>query len=381
MQTRVLAALICSTIAVPAMAQSSVTLYGLIDEGLNYTSNIQGHKAYQLQSGTMQGSRFGLRGSEDLGGGLKAIFQLENGFNASTGKLGQGGLMFGRQAWVGLASDQYGSITMGRQYDSVVNYLAQTTANGAWGGSNFSHPYDNDNTDNSFRINNTAKYTSPLIAGFKFGGTYSFSNDTNFANNRAYSAGAQYTVGGLLLAAAFLESNNPSSSAGGAINNGGDENFVGTKLRIFGAGATYTFGLAQVGVSYSNTYVANPTTSGYVGKITPVTGTLSSLRYQNFEINGKYQFTPAFSLGAMYTYTRSDFNATTGKLNPNYQTAGLVADYFVSKRTDVYVNTAYQHVGGDRTGTVLDLAFLPGTDNPSSTQNQLAVRVGLRHKF
>jgi len=368
-------------IAAPAMAQSTVTLYGLIDEGINYTSNIGGSKQVALQSGTVQGSRWGIKGAEDLGGGLKAAFLLENGFNVNNGKLGQGGLMFGRQAWVGIASDRFGTVRLGRQYDSVVDYLADTTANGTWGGAAFSHPYDNDNTDNSFRVNNTVKYVSPEIAGLKFGGTYSFSNDTNFANNRQYSAGAQFATGGLLLAVAYLQADHPSATAGGAITNGGDENFVGSKLRIFGAGATYTFGSANIGVSYSNTYVADPTTSGYVGPITPVTGTLSSVRYQNFEVNGKYQFTPALFVGAMYTYTLSNFNATTGKLKPNYQTVGLMADYSLSKRTDVYIQGAYQHVGGDRTGTVLDYAFVPVTDDVSSNHNQVVARVALRHKF
>jgi predicted porin len=380
-KSHVLVSLIASAVAAPAMAQNTVTLYGVIDEGFDYTNNVSGSKVYELQSGFVQGSRWGLKGSEDLGGGLKAIFQLENGFNLNNGRLGQGGLMFGRQAYVGIQSDSFGTVTLGRQYDSVVDYLGQVTANGNWAGYMFSHPYDNDNTDNSFRVNNTVKYTSPSLAGVQFGGTYSFSNDTNFANNRVYSAGVQYTSGGLLLAAAYLEADNPSATAGGAINNGGDENFLGSKLRIFGVGGSYTFGSANVGIAYTNTYVANPTSSGYVGAITLPTGSLSNLRFQNIEINGKYQFTPAFYLGGMYTYTRTDFNATTGKLKPNYQSVGLMADYSLSKRTDIYTQAVYQHVGGDRTGTVLDFAYVPGADNVSSNRNQAVVRVALRHKF
>ncbi|WP_321793594.1 porin [Burkholderia pyrrocinia] len=381
MKQKILACMIVSAMSAPALAQNSVTLYGVIDEGFDYTNNVAGSKVYELQSGFVQGSRWGLRGSEDLGGGLKAVFQLENGFNVNNGRLGQGGLMFGRQAYVGVTSDRLGTVTLGRQYDSVVDYLAQTTANGNWGGYMFSHPYDNDNTDNTFRVNNTVKYASPNIGGLQFGGTYSFSNDTNFAHNRQFSAGAQYTAGNLLLAAAYLQADHPSASAGGAINNGGDENFVGDKLRIFGAGASYTFGPANVGIAYTNTYVGNPLGSGYVGAIAPIAGTVSSLRFQNIEINGKYQFTPSLFVGAMYMYTRADFNATGGKQHPNYQSVGLMADYFLSRRTDVYVQGAYQHVGGDRTGTVLDFAYVPGADNVSSNRNQVVARVALRHKF
>jgi predicted porin len=371
-----------AALSFPVFAQSTVTLYGVIDEGIDYTNNVGGSKVYELQSGYAQGSRWGLKGTEDLGGGLKTVFQIENGFNVNNGKLGQGGLMFGRQAYVGLAQDTYGTVTLGRQYDSLVDYLAQTTANGNWGGYLFSHPYDNDNTDNTFRVNNTVKYTSPTLAGFQFGGTYSFSNDTNFANNRQYSLGGQYVNGGLLLAASYLQANNPSATSGGAINNGGDENFVAKRLRVYGAGINYTFGGATVGFAYTNTDVTQPLSSGYVGAITPTGGaTLSSLKFDNFEINAKYQFTPAFYVGAEYGYTRTSFDATSGELHPNYQSAGLMADYNLSKRTDLYIQGAYQHAGGDKTGTVLDYAYVPGADAVSSTSSQFVLRAAIRHKF
>jgi predicted porin len=372
----------CLMLSAPAMAQSSVTLYGVIDEGLDFSNNVGGSKVWELQSGYVQGSRWGLKGSEDLGGGVKAIFTLENGFNVNNGRLGQGGLMFGRQAYVGFAANDYGSITLGRQYDSLVDFLAQTTANGNWAGYLFSHPYDNDNTDNTFRVNNTVKYTSPTFAGFQFGATYSFSNDTNFANNRQYSVGAQYTNGGLLIAAAYLQANNPSATANGAINNIADTSFLAQRLRVFGGGVNYTFGPATVGFAYTNTDVTQPLSSGYVGAITPPAGTtISSLRLQNFEVNGKYQFTPSFFVGAMYVYTRGSVGASTGKVHPNFQTGGLMADYFLSKRTDVYLQGAYQHVGGGSTGTVLDVAYVPGAANVSSNENQLVVRAAIRHKF
>ena len=228
-----------------AHAQNSVTLYGVIDEGFDYTNNVNGKKDYELQSGYAQGSRWGLKGAEDLGGGVKAIFTLENGFNVNNGRLGQGGLEFGRQAFVGLSDATYGTVTLGRQYDSVVDFLAQTTANGNWAGYLFAHPYDNDNTDNSFRVNNTVKYTSPTWAGFQFGGMYGFSNVAGgFANNRLMSVGAQYTYGGLLIAAAYLNSDNPSGTANGAIPTT-DQNFLAQRLRIFGAGINYTMAWAM----------------------------------------------------------------------------------------------------------------------------------------
>lgn len=385
--------LVLSTVfAAPALAQNSVTLYGLIDEGVDYTNNVRGSHNYELQSGFVQGSRWGLKGAEELGGGLKAVFQLENGFNVNNGRLAQGGLLFGRQAYVGLASNRYGTLTVGRQYDSVVDFLAQTTANGSWAGYMFSHPFDNDNTDNTFRVNNTVKYLSPDWAGLQFGGTYSFSNSTSFANNRQYSVGGQYANGGLLVAAAFLQATDPSTTAGGAINNGGDTNFVASRLRIFGGGVNYTFGPATAGLVYTNTFVADPTSNGYLNQtvttetIAPITGPLagaavSSIRFQNFEINGKYQLTPALFIGAQYVYTLESYSTTFGGVKPTIHSFGLMADYAISKRTDIYIQGAFQKITGDSTGSSLDQAYIPGAADLSGNSRQVMGRVGIRHKF
>jgi predicted porin len=384
MKKKMIALTVTAAVALPVQAQSSITLYGVLDEGINYTSNAGDKSAYQLESGYAQGSRWGLKGSEDLGSGLKAIFDLENGFDVNSGALGQGGRMFGRQAFVGLTAANYGTVTLGRQYDSVVDYLAQATANGNWGGYLLSHPYDNDNTDNSFRVNNTIKYTSPDFSGLQFGGTYSFSNDTNFANNRQYSLGGQYTNGGLLVTGAYFEANSPGLTANGAIATD-DANFISERLRIFGGGINYTFGAATLGFVYTNTNVGEPSatdTSVYVGAITPPNGgTLTALKFQNFEINGKYQFTPAFFVGVQYVYTAATMDATSGNENPKYHTFGLMADYNLSKRTDFYFQAAYQKVAGDKTDTVLDDAYIPGSAGVSSSSNQFAVRAAIRHKF
>ncbi len=111
----------------------------------------------------------GLKGAEAIGGGIKTIFQLENGFDVDSGRAFQGGLLFGRQAYVGVSSDTLGALTAGRQYDAVVDFLAQNTAGGTWGGYMFAHPYDSDNLINTFRTNNAVKYTSLARGGLKFG--------------------------------------------------------------------------------------------------------------------------------------------------------------------------------------------------------------------
>lgn len=389
MKKIILATAVAAGFCTSAMAQSSVTLYGLVDEGLNFTNNVAGNKLYELQSGYAQGSRWGLKGAEDLGGGLQTVFQLENGFNVNNGRLGEGGLLFGRQAYVGLASNQFGTLTFGRQYDAVVDDLGQLTANGSWAGYLFSHPFDNDNTDNTFRVDNSVKYVSPNVAGFQVEGTYSFSNDTNFANNRTYSLAGQYQQGGLLVAATYLLSDNPSSTAGGAINNAGDENFVASRWQVFGAGINYNIGQATLGFVYSNTNITKPTADGYLASgesILPTTGplaggSLNALKFQNFEFNGRYMVTPALMVGAQYVYTIERYDATTGSVSPKIHNVGLMADYNLSKRTDVYIQGEYQKIAGGETGSSLDRALVLGADDLSSNDHQLVARVGIRHKF
>src|SRR4051812_3304474 len=91
----------------PVYAQSSVTLYGVIDTGVEFVSHASAAGNYVVRMPGISGeypSRWGIQGKEDLGGGLTAIFTLENGFNVRGGDLGQGGRLFGRQAWVGVQS-------------------------------------------------------------------------------------------------------------------------------------------------------------------------------------------------------------------------------------------------------------------------------------
>jgi GBP family porin len=377
--------------ATAAHAQSSVTLYGLIDAGITYTNNQGGHSAWQERSGTVNGSRWGLRGAEDLGGGLKAIFTLENGFNIANGSLAQSGRMFGRQAFVGLASNQYGAVTLGRQYDSVVDYLAPLSITGTqYGGTIAAHPYDNDNLNNSVRFNNTIKYSSVDYAGFKFGGTYSFSNSAEFANNRAYSFGLSYNWGPLKAAAGYLQTNtsmgtgsNPLSSASNAGAQTGEWTFLAGRQRTFGGGLSYTFGPATAGVVYTQTNLSDAAGGGISGTQSgtgsATTGGIAfrgnSARFQNIEGNVRYALTPALSLAGAYTYTRANLG---GGVNPNYNSVSLQSDYALSKRTDVYLQGNWQHISSNSAGIG---AYLNGLGSASTRQDQVAVTAGIRHRF
>lgn len=377
MKKTLLVGALTGAFATMAHAQSSVTLYGLIDAGITYVNNSQGHKLWQETSGAINGSRWGLRGAEDLGGGLKAIFTLENGFNINNGTLGQQGREFGRQAFVGLSSDQFGSVTLGRQYDDVVQYLGPLSLTGTqYGGTFFAHPFDNDNLDNSFRVNNSVHYQSANYAGFKLGAMYGFSNSTGFTNDREYSVGASYSFAGFNVAAAYLQLNNAlnSTTASGAVT---DTPFTAQRQRIWGAGLNYTFGPATAGFVFTQTRLFGATSIAGAGPSSAVpnlTFAPSSLRFNNFELNARYALTPALSLAAEYTFTDGKFNGA----EPKWGTAGLLADYYLSKRTDVYLQGEYQHVMNSGGG--IFNAEINGL-RTSTNSNQVAVTAGLRHRF
>ncbi|WP_109482807.1 porin [Paraburkholderia sp. C35] len=360
-----------------AHAQNSVTLYGLLDTGLTYSSNSGGHSNVQQASGILNGNRWGLRGAEDLGGGLKAIFTLESGFNLSNGNMGQNSRLFGRQAFVGLASNQYGSVTLGRQYDNLVDNLGPLSLNGTqYGGTLASHPYDNDNLNNSFRVSNSVKYQSVNYAGFQAGAMYGFSNEADgFSDNRAYSLGASYTFAGLKVAAAYLQLNGAgSSNSSGAVSS--DATFTASRQRTYGAGVSYAFGPANVGFVFTQTQLANATAIGATaaGKSSAFALNGSGAHFTNFELNGRYAITPAWSLSGAYTYT----DASLEGADPKYHQVTLQTDYSLSKRTDVYAEAAYQHVGS--TGNSGITAHIVGV-SASSTDSQVVGTVGIRHRF
>ncbi|MCG1017721.1 MULTISPECIES: porin [Burkholderiaceae] len=365
-----------------AHAQSSVTLYGLIDAGITYTNSQDGRSNWQETSGSVNGSRWGLRGAEDLGGGLKAIFTLENGFSIGNGGASQGGRLFGRQAFVGLASDQYGAVTLGRQYDSVVDYLGPLALTGTqYGGTQFAHPFDNDNLDNSFRVNNSVKYQSPNFDGFKFGALYGFSNQAgNFANNRAYSVGASYNYGPLNVAAAYLQLNNSTPNTGdlslASFNKGGavSDGITGLagRQRTWGAGLNYAFGPATAGFVFTQTKLNNQ--FGVANSSDSFEGVASSdVRFNNYEVNGRYNLTPALSVAGAYTYTDGKLNGES----PKWHQFSLQTAYALSKRTDVYLQGEYQKVVQSKTGFTAEINGLA----PSSFDKQVAVTAGLRHRF
>jgi len=383
MTKTLIAASLMSVFTIPAYAQNTVTLYGTLDAGLVFANNQNGHSNWQQGSGSVSNTYFGLRGSEDLGGGLHAIFTLESGFNLNNGNFNENDTIFNRQAFVGLQSVQYGTVTLGRQYDSVVDYLAPLSEAGAGYGDNLAaHPFDNDNLDNSFSVKNAVKYQSANYAGVKFGGLYGFSNAAGqFSNNRAWSAGASYGNGPLSVAAAYLQLNNSgSNNVGGAISQGDGTAAIAAQLqRTYGAGVNYTYGPANVGLVYTHTQLDGITGVNVGGTTLPgVAGT--NLHLDNYEVNGRYALTPAISVAAAYTFTDGKVSGSNGSGDPKWQTASLQGDYSLSKRTDVYLEGVYQHASGEIGNFGANVASI-NTLSPSSTANQTVIAVGLRHRF
>jgi predicted porin len=384
---KVFAAATLAVFASAAHAQSSVTLYGLIDAGISYVNNSKtatGHdNLFKYDDGVAQGSRWGLRGTEDLGGGLKALFVLENGFNSGNGTLGQGGALFGRQAFVGLSQNGVGSLTFGRQYSFSTDYLGGNYSTGGQTvAGNYAYHINDVDQLTSSRINNAVKFSSANFAGLTFGAMYGFSNQAGaFAgapatgtaaapvagSSRAYSFGLNYANGPFGVGAAYTDIRYPGqatptfSTAMANVTTG-----TVRDLRTFGVGGRYSIGAATLWALYTNT------------RFEPISG--SSTTFTAYEAGAKYAFTPALTAGAGYTYMHLS-DASTGHWNQ----VDLSVDYALSKRTDVYALGIYQIAAGRNKGQDLQAQIGSSTSyfstSGTGSDNQLAFRVGIRHKF
>ncbi|MBU9606697.1 porin [Burkholderia multivorans] len=353
------AALACNA---PVFAQSSVTLYGLVDAGITYANNAGGKSQVSATSGNEQGSRVGFLGREDIGGGNSVVFKLENGFNIENGALGQGGRMFGRQAWVGMANRSLGTLSMGRQYNSIQENLQELSIAGSSLVTQYGmHPFDTDALNNTFRTNNTIKYVSPVLSGFRADALYGFSNASNFGANRSWSVGAQYKAGPVSLGAAYANMNAPGTNAAGAVASDNYYTFLsGVKQQqIWGAGAIYDVGPTSVGLLYTNTLFKLNT-----GATRDYANYETSLRYRPF-------VTTNITIGETYTSATASFGAPH---SAHYWQTNVGVQYYLSKRTDLYANVFYQRSTANTVAAIEGLAA-------STTRAQLVAIVGVRSKF
>lgn len=336
-----------------AHAQSSVTLYGVLDAAVLYTNKSlntttganDGHK-FAMVDGAASASRFGLRGVEDLGGGMKATFVLESGIDIPSGGFGNSnGNMFGRQAWIGL-SGNFGSVKAGLQYSPFVLSLIGTDPRDvAYFGSGAVIYVDSVLVTGLFN-QNAVSYTSPDIAGFQGSAMFGLGGKAgDFQAGRQYSASLKYQRGGFLVTAALYDGN-AGGTAGTPIPS--TVPFTGRTI-----GAAYSFGNLTVKGSYA---------------LYKVSGGFDSRVYG---AGASYTITPAVEADAGAWLT-SDGNDTG---NRSVLTA-IGLRYFLSKATTVYGQVGVVHNRGlMNTGLAINGALHEG---PGTTVGTV---VGLRHTF
>jgi predicted porin len=335
------ATLLCAAGA--ASAQTSVTLYGVVDAFGQYVTSGSGTKAgpgtpyapgthvLSEQSGGSTGSLFGLKGTEDLGGGLRAAFDVENGFKVKDGSFFGDGSLFYRQAWVGLQHATYGSLTFGRQYQPTFNVLYPADpfrANDiaslvAAAILDLADPRTMSTQYTSGRSSNSIIYTSPNLYGLKFSGMYAFT--------------APYAV---------------------------PPTFAGTLGNTLDLSITYTGGSLYASFGYMYQHSGNQTvTQGGVGLPVPLAGTAhysGALAYRIGIVN----------LQAFYMYTQPK-DVSLNAL----QTAAL--------RGNSAHSVSIASIGATIQATSQDVIELQGIQRSvrGAHDNALGVQVGVDHSL
>jgi predicted porin len=356
MQSRVVvstaAAAVALALAGHAGAQSNVAVYGIIDSGveaINHSASIPGSKANltRLSSGNLSGSRLGLRGTEDLGGGLKTVFALESGIGVDTGASLQGGRLFGRQAYVGLQGG-WGALTLGRQNSLMLDWMSKynTMDNATWS----SKVHDGAFSD---RIDNAVKYSGKFDAvdlSVYYSTGYDSSKGGELAGHskagRQLGAGLQYH--GAAWRAALVYDRKHGQTA--ALENNTDEHLT--------FGARYKVGAAEV-------------LGGYLRRKQENVGVgAASVRTEMGWIGLAYQVTAPLQLSA--SLYRTDVKHS----DKDPLSVITMVKYSLSKRTDLYLINSY---ASNRGGSNLGVNGF-GVDIAAG-QNQFGTMAGLRHSF
>lgn len=382
MKIKHIAVMAAALVAGTAFAQSSVTLYGVLDTGVRFDNNAdgRGNNATYIPNGIQSNSRFGLKGKEDLGGGLKIGFQLESGFNLGNGKqdgIGSGtstapSRIFNRASKVGIESE-YGSVYFGRAYNILydtismyeptdfINSQSYLGGNSVVTTGNFTDGYRSDNNirySGTFGpVGVTASYAPGGVAGSMNSGSksaigfsytdYGFQIGTAF--NRTVSNGNTYTANSMTLA-------NPATAT--------------ANTDTFTIGGSYTYGPVKgmLGYAYTkNGTMVNPT-GGKANQWTAFGGLI-------------YSVTPAIDLTGAYYHHRLNANSATGASDGKADVFVFIADYKLSKRTDVFASYDYTRTG-ENDG--LQATYFPTTGAASADPAQntrSGVSVGIRHRF
>lgn len=368
-----------------AQAQSSVTLYGVLDDSIAYVNNQKGHSNVYLRQGNLYASKFGFKGSEDLGGGTSAIFDLQAGFDPNNGTASSSGLLFNRQAYVGLQNKTWGTLTMGRQYTPyflLVGPLASSTyLTGATG----AHPGDIDSLDTTVRINNSVTWTSPNWQGFSASALYGLSGiPGSVGAGQTWSGALRYSNGNINLAAGFLRMNNTGRTAN--FDPGASGSFATSALN-----AGYLSARAVQNAAIAGTWVSGDLTLGLTyTNVEYLSGGYSAFRdtavFNTYSAHAAYRFTPAFDVAAGYAWTLAS-KANGVSSAARYQQVSLKQAYHLSKRTTLYALQAWQHASGqtlNSNGAIVDAVPDVGdsqNSTPSSTRSQFVGMLGIATVF
>lgn len=343
MKKSLLALSVVAAFSTPVMAQTSVTIYGVADAGFSYSDSDAptNAKTLGLDSGLQSGSRLGFRGTEDLGGGLKAIFTLENGFSIDSGTLGQGGRLFGRQSFVGLTGG-FGAIKLGRQYNPIRPALESIDPFGFGLAGNIANVFD----AHGERADNTINYSTPTWGGFSGQVAYSLGEIAgNTSAGRQWGMSAGYANGPIRAVLAHHDRNLLTGTPAVTVNGDSKSTMLGGvyDFRVVKAHAAFAVNKGETAAGVTNI----DSRDLMVGVTVPfgASAIMASYMHKDNELRGSAD-SKVIALG--YTYN-------------------------LSKRTNLY--TSYAHVKNDSLATVgLGGAAVAGRD--PSTFN-----VGIRHRF
>ncbi|WP_169708776.1 porin [Trinickia terrae] len=352
-----------------ANAQSSLTLYGVLDVFGGYQSaKVSGKSTslYVLGNNGEMTSRWGLRGTEDLGGGYRTTFDLESGFDPGTGKQQNPYRFFDRQAWVGISAP-YGEFRFGRQNTPMFAWSGNMDAfSAATYGSGF-----NNFANWLARVDNDISYLSPKLANTQVELHYSVGGQTGtLAGNAVYQAGVQSTQGPVYLAAAYLNAANSTNTV---------------RVQEIMAGGNYDYGRGKVYFGYfrANDVISSTTgnaLSNPAGKYDPSVGPVGTVPgnwHSTYSLSADFRFSPFLSVGAGYAWIED-----SSSLGNNAREWSAIVNYDLSKSTRLYgvvsrlVNdgTAQFKMAG---ASITTGSFL----TPGAGQSENGVQIGIRHLF
>ncbi|WP_446718093.1 porin [Cupriavidus sp. OTU4054] len=352
------AASLCAGMAM-AHAKSSVTLYGVADAGIEYLNNVPtasgGASQFRMTSGNMATSRWGIRGTEDLGNSLRAVFHLESGMLVDTGAQGNRTRLFDRSAYVGLAS-RYGSVTLGRQTTPMFDTARRFDPMG------FSPRYGLVRNDVILagRADNAVKYSGTLgsltaSAMYSLGRTGGGELPGNHKVDRNWGAALAYGAGALSAGAAYDEFQGASAAS------------ADRRDRRALIGASYAMGPTTIFAGYR----------WYGGN----TGSLPTHRSNLYWAGVRYALKPALTLAGAAYYTDARDTDTRAR-NADAVMFVASADYAFSRRTDVYLNIGYAlNRGASRLGMNGYGSVRGKSAHVVTGKGQSGVVMGVRHRF